>query len=208
MGFIPETVVETILSTSAKDGTPNVAPMGVWVKPGMSLVLRPYKETRTARNLLEVPEAVLNITDDSRIFFNTAFKREGNEGKGFFFDPAKSVKPPRLRGMLGYVEVEIEEPLKPQVDENPLELECRIIELEAPPILPQVYSRARFAAIECVIHATRIVALSDSNPDLTERLYNLIQHYHGLVQRIAPNSIHSGVVDDVLYLVQQLVYWL
>jgi hypothetical protein len=208
MGFLPETVVETILSTITKDGTPNVAPMGVWVKPGMRLVLRPYKETQTAQNLLEVPEAVINITDDSRIFFNTAFKREGHETDGFFFDSARSVKPPRLRGMLGYIEVEIEEPLKPQGADNPLEFECRIKDIDAPSTLPQIHSRARFAAIESVIHATRIVVLADSDPDLTERLYELIQHYHGLVHRIAPNSIHSGVVDDVLYLVQRLVYWL
>lgn len=206
MGFIPGTVVETILSTIASDGTPNVAPMGVWVQPGANLVIRPYAETQTARNLLEVLEAVINITDDSRIFFNTAFKRRDSET--FFFDPAKSVRPLRLRGMLGYLEVDIEEPLKPQEVENPPEYECRIKEVEAPSRLPQVHSRARFAAIESVIHATRIVALSDSDPDLTERLYTLIQEYHSLVHRIAPNSIHSGVVDDVLYLVQRQVYWL
>ena len=130
------------------------------------------------------------------------------ETEGFFFDSAKSVRPPRLRGMLGYIEVEIEEPFKPQGADNPLEFECRIKEVDAPSRLPQIHSRARFAAIESVIHATRIVALVDSDPNLTERLYELIQHYHGLVHRIAPNSIHSGVVDDVLYLVQRLVYWL
>ncbi len=208
MGFVPGTVVETILTTIASDGTPNAAPMGVWVHPGSNLVIRPYAETQTAKNLLEVPEAVINITDDSRIFFNTAFKRRGTDTEDFFFDPSKSVRPPRLRGMLGYLEVEIEEPLKPQEIENPLEYECKIKEVDAPSRLPQVYSRARFAAIESVIHATRIVALSDSDPDLTERLYRLVQEYHSLVHRIAPNSVHSGVVDDVLYLVKQLVYWL
>ncbi len=208
MGFTPGTVVETILSTISSEGTPNVAPMGVWVQPGANLVIRPYAETQTARNLLEVPEAVINITDDSRIFFNTAFKRRGTDTEVFFYDPAKSVRPPRLRGMLGYVEVEIEEPLKPEEVGNPLEYECRIKEVEAPSRLPQVHSRACFAAIESVIHATRIVALSDSDPDQTERLYRLVQEYHRLVHRIAPNSVHSGVVDDVLYLVQRLVYWL
>ncbi|MFX1475324.1 MAG: DUF447 domain-containing protein [Promethearchaeota archaeon] len=208
MGFIPGTVVETILSTIASDGTPNVAPMGVWVQPGVNLVIRPYAETQTARNLQEVPEAVINITDDSRIFFNTAFKRRDTEVDAFFFDPAKSVRPPRLRGMLGYIEVDIEEPLKPREVDNPLEYECRVKEVEASPRLPQVHSRARLAAIECVIHATRIVALSDSDPDLTEKLYDLIKHYHRLVHRIAPSSVHAGVVDDVLYLVERLVYWL
>jgi hypothetical protein len=208
MGFVPGTVVETILSTIASDGKPNVAPMGVWVLPGSNLVIRPYAETRTAKNLLEVPEAVINITDDSRIFYNTAFKRRETETESFFFDPSKSVRPPRLRGMLGYIEVDIEEPLKPQEAETPLEYECRIKEVEAPARMPQVHSRARLAAIECVIHATRIVVLSDSDPDHTETLFKLIKHYHGLVHRIAPDSVHSGVVDDVLYLVQRLVYWL
>ena len=208
LGFVPEQVVETILTTITHDGKPNAAPMGVWVKPRLQLTVRPFVETQTANNLAENPEAVINITDDSRIFFNTAFKKEISEEDAFWFEPAQIVKAPRLRGMLGYIEITVEPSKEKMGIQEQEEFECRVQRVDAPVRPPTVYSRARFAAIECVIHATRIRVLHEIDPVATEKLLTSIQEHHMLVQRIAPNSVHADVIDDILQLIHKWVYWL
>ena len=60
-------IVETIVTTLAEDGTVNCAPMGVeWGED--ALVLKPYLETTTYRNVLATGAAVVNLIDDVRVF--------------------------------------------------------------------------------------------------------------------------------------------
>jgi len=64
-------IIESIVTTLAPDGGVNVAPMGVeWGDD--SIVLKPFLETATYRNLLSSGEAVVNITDDVRLFARAA----------------------------------------------------------------------------------------------------------------------------------------
>ncbi len=58
-------ILEGIVTTLNPDGTPNVAPMGPRVEPGMQrFVLRPYRTSTTYRNLKATGEGVLHVTDD------------------------------------------------------------------------------------------------------------------------------------------------
>ena len=64
-------IVETIVTTTAPDGDVNFAPMGVeWGED--SLVLKPFLETVTFRNLRATGTAVVNITDDVLLFARAA----------------------------------------------------------------------------------------------------------------------------------------
>src|ERR1700674_6074782 len=64
-------IVETIVTTVAEDGTVNCAPMGVeWGDD--ALVLKPFVETATYRNVVATGVAVVNLTDDVRIFARAA----------------------------------------------------------------------------------------------------------------------------------------
>lgn len=64
-------IVETIVTTVAVDGTVNCAPMGVeWGDE--TIVLKPFLETVTYRNLLATGAAVINLTDDVRVFARAA----------------------------------------------------------------------------------------------------------------------------------------
>lgn len=64
-------ILETIVSTLDGEGRPNFAPMGVeWGET--EIVLKPYRETTTFRNLHHVPEAVVNIVDDVLYFVKGA----------------------------------------------------------------------------------------------------------------------------------------
>jgi hypothetical protein len=60
-------IIETIVTTLAEDGVVNCAPMGVeWGED--ALVLKPFLETVTYRNVLATGTAVVNLIDDVRVF--------------------------------------------------------------------------------------------------------------------------------------------
>src|SRR6185436_1331844 len=64
-------IVETIVTTIAADGTLNFAPMGVeWGDE--TIVLKPFLETTTYRNIVASRAAVVNLTDDVRTFARAA----------------------------------------------------------------------------------------------------------------------------------------
>jgi hypothetical protein len=209
LGFAPGEVVEVILTTLAKDGLPNAAPMGLWVNRDWSLTLRPFRATLTARNLAAFPEAVINITNDPCIFFRAAFKEEVAVEDVFKFTPAKTVKPPRLVGMLGYIEVSLtprkrkQDTWRADRESGILEFECSVRQVDAPIRSPTVHSRARCAAIEAVVHATRIRALHTFDTVTSKELLARIRECHTLVQRVAPESPYAKVVEETLQLVQR-----
>ena len=66
-------IVETIVTTRAADGVINCAPMGVeWDGDSDAIVLKPFLETATFRNLAATGVAVVNLTDDVRVFARAA----------------------------------------------------------------------------------------------------------------------------------------
>src|SRR6185369_14012317 len=64
-------IVETIVTTVAPDGTVNCAPMGVEWGDDL-IVLKPFLETATYRNVLATGAAVVNLTDDVRVYARAA----------------------------------------------------------------------------------------------------------------------------------------
>jgi uncharacterized protein len=64
-------ILETIITTMARDGAVNVAPMGVeWGDE--AIVLKPFLETATYRNVSATGAAVVNLIDDVRVFARAA----------------------------------------------------------------------------------------------------------------------------------------
>jgi uncharacterized protein len=64
-------IVETVTTTINPDGTVNCAAMGVeWGDE--TIVIKPYRATRTLRNLQDRGAAVVNLTDDILLFTRAA----------------------------------------------------------------------------------------------------------------------------------------
>jgi hypothetical protein len=64
-------IVEAIVTTVSVDGRVNCAPMGVeWDTD--TIVLKPFLETVTYRNVVAARVAVVNLTDDVRVFARAA----------------------------------------------------------------------------------------------------------------------------------------
>ena len=64
-------ILETVVTTINPDGTVNCGAMGVeWGEE--RIVIKPFRGTRTLRNLRSTGEAVVNITDDILLFSQAA----------------------------------------------------------------------------------------------------------------------------------------
>jgi uncharacterized protein len=64
-------IVESIVTTIGADGSVNCAPMGVeWGDE--VIVLKPFLDTATYRNVSATSSAVVNLTDDVRVFAQAA----------------------------------------------------------------------------------------------------------------------------------------
>jgi uncharacterized protein len=64
-------IVETVVTTINPDGSVNCAAMGVeWDE--QRIVIKPYRGTRTLRNLQATGAAVVNVTDDILLFSQAA----------------------------------------------------------------------------------------------------------------------------------------
>lgn len=64
-------IIESIVTTVSEDGAVNCAPMGVeWAEE--TIVLKPFLDTATYRNVVATGAAVVNVTDDVRVFARAA----------------------------------------------------------------------------------------------------------------------------------------
>ena len=64
-------IIESIVTSVAPDGTVNCAPMGVECGDER-IVLKPFLDTATYRNVTAARAAVVNLVDDVRIFARAA----------------------------------------------------------------------------------------------------------------------------------------
>jgi hypothetical protein len=70
---VPGLIIESIVTTVTADGAVNVAPMGVeWGEDGSAIVVKPFLETTTFRNIHATGSAVVNLTDDVLLFARAA----------------------------------------------------------------------------------------------------------------------------------------
>jgi len=67
-------IVESIVTTLDPEGRPNFAPMGVEWDENV-IVLKPFLETTTFRNVSATGVAVVNLTDDVRLIAESVVDR-------------------------------------------------------------------------------------------------------------------------------------
>lgn len=201
LGFLKNTILETIVSTYNVNGEPNAAPMGVKTEDMKGLIIRPYTSSLTYANLQSKRCAVVNITSNPELYYRTVFKEVNPEGRvpPEWFKKAEKVNAPKLRMADAFIEVSV-------IDINLSEAErakvlCDVQLVKAPNLLPKAYCRAVFATIEAIIHATRVKLFLTGDKEKRReayRLIELIEHYNALVNRVAPNSNYSAIMADLM----------
>ncbi len=96
-------IIETILTTTDAAGYVNCAPMGVeWGDE--IIVIKPYQETTTFRNLIDNGAAVVNLTDNVLLFAESAISNPV-----FPTRPAEVVAGVILQDVCSWREVQVEE---------------------------------------------------------------------------------------------------
>jgi uncharacterized protein len=138
-------IVETIVTSTDAHGKVNFAPMGVeWGDE--SIVLKPFLETTTFRNLSDSRTAVVNLTDDVMLFAQGAISSP--QYPSF---PARVVHGVVLEAACSWRELEVIE-----IDSTPprSRMEARVVHQE---IRREFigFNRARHAVLEAAILATR-----------------------------------------------------
>jgi hypothetical protein len=138
-------IIESIVTSMAPDGTINFAPMGVeWGET--TIVLKPFLETTTFRNVRETGVAVVNLTDDAMLFAQGAISRPQ-----FPWTPATVVRGAVLEAACSWRELEVS-----AIDDSPprSRIEARVVHRELRREFLG-FNRAKHAVLEAAILATR-----------------------------------------------------
>ena len=145
-------IVETIVTTVAADGTLNFAPMGVeWGDD--TIVLKPFLETTTYRNIVASRAAVVNLTDDVRIFARAAISSPQYES-----GPATVVRGVVLADCCSWRELEVQ-----AIDSTPPRSRIEMAIVHRGTRREFIgFNRARHAVLEAAIYATRLHLLARS----------------------------------------------
>lgn len=138
-------IIESIVTSLDPAGLPNFAPMGVeWGEE--TIVLKPFLETTTFRNVRATGAAVVNLTDDVMLLAQGAIS-----SPTFPFFPAEVVRGVVLEAACSWREVEVV-----SLDETPprSRIETRVVHRG---VCREFigFNRARHAVLEAAILATR-----------------------------------------------------
>ena len=143
-------IVETIVTTVGADGAINCAPMGVEWDPeadGDTIVLKPFLETATYRNVSATRAAVINLIDDVRVFARAAISNPE-----YATEPARAVRGVVLADACSWREVTVR-----TIDRTPprSRIETAVVHRGARREFIG-FNRARHAVLEAAIYATRV----------------------------------------------------
>jgi hypothetical protein len=139
-------IVETIVTTLGADGSVNCAPMGVeWGEE--LIVLKPFLETATYRNVLATGAAVVNLVDDARVFARAAISNPD-----YPTIPAEVVRGVVLSDCCSWRELTVR-----SIDSTPprSRIETSVVHRGVRREFIG-FNRARHAVLEAAIYATRL----------------------------------------------------
>ena len=143
-------ILETIVTTVDAAGLVNIAPMGVEWGTDV-IVLKPFLETATFRNVSAVGTAVVNLVDDVRVFARAAISNPE-----YPTTPATAVRGVRLADCCSWRELRVR-----RVDSTPprSRIETEIVHRGVQREFIG-FNRACHAVLEATIYATRLHLLA------------------------------------------------
>lgn len=158
-------IIETLLTSTDSAGTVNCAPMGVeWGEE--TIVIKPFLETVTFRNLRATGAAVINLTDDALLFAQAVTGHPAAVSPPSF--SARVVRGAVLEATTSWREVEVV-----SVDDTPprSRIVTRVVHRGTRREWLG-FNRARHAVLEAAILATRTHLIS---PDEIRRDYERLR---------------------------------
>jgi hypothetical protein len=143
-------IQEVIVTTTNKDGSTHIAPMGIRKESGL-IIISPFKPSATLENIQRNKSAVINRVDDVRVFAGCLTGH-----KDWSLVLTEKIKDKRLEMALSHLELSLErfedDELRPQFYFK------QIIEINHKPF--QGFSRAQYAVLEAAILVSRLRMLT------------------------------------------------
>ena len=188
-GFTEGGIVEIVLVTRNDDGLLNATPMGVKLIDGY-FELKSYRGNKTFENMKRGGWATVNVTHDPTLFLETSFKDEIRNQPIIQPDLTLSAADSSIK-------VELSKEITQSEDWSIFHaLPLEIVKKRRHPI---VFSRGRSAAIEAIIHATRVKAFRGQGKEsVVEDLTRKIDMCREVVHRVSPVDSPERLVMDEL----------
>jgi uncharacterized protein len=139
-------IIESIITTVGSDGAAHIAPMGVIWRDGHP-ILAPFRPSTTLDNLVHSGCAVINHTDDVRVFAGCLTGR-----RDWPLKAAERIEGRVLQGALAHQEVRVD---RVEADETRPRFHCRVVH-EAAHGAFTGFNRAQAAVIEAAILVSRL----------------------------------------------------
>lgn len=139
-------IYETIVTTRSADGDVHVAPFGIQWHEGRVLIM-PFKPSTTLQNILQTGFAVLNLTDDVRVFAAAIARKAA-----FATEPVATGQGVRLKDCLAHHVLRLQ-----QVEEDEMRPRLWMQVVESASHAPFMgFNRAQAAVIELAVLVSRL----------------------------------------------------
>ncbi|MBF5038814.1 DUF447 family protein [Methylophilus sp. 13] len=169
-------IYETIITTCSPEGEVHIAPFGIQWQAGRVLIM-PYQPSTTLQNILQTRSAVLNLTDDVRVFAAAIARK-----KMFSTLPVEHGHSVRLTDCLAHhvLRLDTVEP-----DENRPKLWMQVVESQThAPFMG--FNRAQAAVVELAVLVSRLHLLP------AEKITQEMQYLQIAIDKTAgPNELEA-----------------
>ena len=186
----PSPLIETVVTTTSRDGVVNCAAMGVrWGED--ELVFWPFDATRTLRNLRVRGEAVVHLTDDVLLFVQAALGHPQPAMR-----PASAIKGSVIEEANSWREVVVTEIMSSAGELPRSRVRARVVAAGTGTRQALGLCRARHAAVEASILASRLKWLGAEHVSSElARLQELVDKTAGPRERAAMAYVRRYVAE-------------
>jgi hypothetical protein len=193
LGFQIGEIVETIVTSRGLGGELNAAPMGILRAGPRTVEIKPFLDTTTYANLRDTGRGLANITHDARLFLETTFKESGVRPEWFEEDE----DPPYLKGAEALISLSVLE--ETIVSDRRAVFLCQVEWVRVLNPVPRVFSRGFAAAVEAIIHATRIEAfIGEGRRDEVEEQLQRFNICRETIEKVSPEDSPNRLVIKAL----------
>ena len=203
--FQSEIIYEAIITTFDRKNKPNAAPMGFTITKEKQVIIRPFKESDTYKNLQHQKACIVNITNDPDLFVKSTLFQDLLTDE--FYNKSKVINAPILKACKGN-HIVLKVANETEEDERGIFC-CDIIKAELCKENVQPYTRAFSSLIEILIHTTRVIHFSKfngPNDSNVKYLRELIDHHSQIISRVTnKDSQFQKYVEKILAKISQEV---
>jgi hypothetical protein len=189
--FIPNVIYEGILTCYSIEKSPHAANMGFSFNDKFKLIIKPFKNTRTYEYVSKMKQAVINIFNDVKYFYEVNFGKINEKS----FNLSRMLKIPKLKDSIFYLECQLEEIEEDQIRPK---LVMNVVNFVSKKTHLKPITRAEFAVLEALIHSTRVRVFKELNmQEELENLLSLVDYYERLIKRVAPNTLYDNMMFEI-----------